>query len=286
MADTSGGPGHAPDGHPAGAHTDPYSARAAVSRAKFLTGATIGLGAVIGAAIAIPSIGFVLGPSFARRGLVLGQPGPGRQPGLGRRASTSRSSSRASRTAATSPAASPSCAATTPIRPRCTTATSSRSPPTPACTSAAPWSPTPERLRLPLPRRPVRHRGPAHRRPAGPPAEPLRVHDRGEHALHRARLRDEGARTARSSSPTSGSRPGQQTHGPALVPLPAAAQVDRHEHPGSPRPKNSSRCPSTGSRSALASSRSASTSCSGTSPRTSPGCRRSARPCSRCSSCR
>jgi len=65
VADTSGGPGHAPDGHPAGAHTDPYSARAAVSRAKFLTGATIGLGAVIGAAIAIPSIGFVLGPSFS-----------------------------------------------------------------------------------------------------------------------------------------------------------------------------------------------------------------------------
>ncbi len=64
MAETSGGP-RGDDGHPAGAHTDPYSARSAISRARFLSGATVGLGAVIGAAIAIPSIGFVLGPSFA-----------------------------------------------------------------------------------------------------------------------------------------------------------------------------------------------------------------------------
>jgi Rieske Fe-S protein len=36
-----------------------------VTRAKFLSGATIGLGAVIGAAVGIPVLGFVLGPSFA-----------------------------------------------------------------------------------------------------------------------------------------------------------------------------------------------------------------------------
>jgi menaquinol-cytochrome c reductase iron-sulfur subunit len=64
VAETSGGPERERDGHPAGAHTDPYSARAAVSRAKFLSGATVALGAVIGAAVAIPTIGFVLGPSF------------------------------------------------------------------------------------------------------------------------------------------------------------------------------------------------------------------------------
>ncbi len=64
MAETSGGPGLPREGHPAGAHTDPHSARAAVTRAKFLSGATIGLGAVIGAAVGIPVLGFVLGPSF------------------------------------------------------------------------------------------------------------------------------------------------------------------------------------------------------------------------------
>jgi Rieske Fe-S protein len=64
VAETSGGPGLPRDGHPAAAHTDPDSARAAVSRAKFLSGATIGLGAVIGAAVGIPVLGFVLGPSF------------------------------------------------------------------------------------------------------------------------------------------------------------------------------------------------------------------------------
>jgi Rieske Fe-S protein len=35
-----------------------------MSRAKFLSGATIGLGAVIGAAVAVPTLAFVLGPSF------------------------------------------------------------------------------------------------------------------------------------------------------------------------------------------------------------------------------
>jgi Rieske Fe-S protein len=64
VADSSGGPELPRDGHPAAAYTDPYSARSAVTRAKFLTGATLGLGAVIGAAVAIPAIGFVLGPSF------------------------------------------------------------------------------------------------------------------------------------------------------------------------------------------------------------------------------
>jgi menaquinol-cytochrome c reductase iron-sulfur subunit len=49
----------------AGAYVDPVSARAAVSRGKFLTGVTLGLGGLIGAAITVPVIGFALGPSFA-----------------------------------------------------------------------------------------------------------------------------------------------------------------------------------------------------------------------------
>jgi Rieske Fe-S protein len=48
----------------AGAYVDPASARAAVSRGKFLTGVTLGLGGLIGAAITVPVIGFALGPSF------------------------------------------------------------------------------------------------------------------------------------------------------------------------------------------------------------------------------
>ena len=42
----------------------PDSARAALSRSKFLTGATAGLGGLMGAAIAVPAIGFAFGPSF------------------------------------------------------------------------------------------------------------------------------------------------------------------------------------------------------------------------------
>jgi menaquinol-cytochrome c reductase iron-sulfur subunit len=42
----------------------PESARAALSRSKFLTGATVGVGGLIGAAVAVPAIGFAFGPSF------------------------------------------------------------------------------------------------------------------------------------------------------------------------------------------------------------------------------
>jgi Rieske Fe-S protein len=49
----------------AGAYADPASARAAVSRGRFLSGVTLGLGGLLGAAITVPVIGFALGPSFA-----------------------------------------------------------------------------------------------------------------------------------------------------------------------------------------------------------------------------
>ena len=49
----------------AGAYADPASAAAAVSRGRFLTGVTMGLGGLIGAAVTVPVVGFALGPSFA-----------------------------------------------------------------------------------------------------------------------------------------------------------------------------------------------------------------------------
>ena len=47
-----------------GEYNDP---RAVVSRSKFLTGATVGLGGLLGVAIAVPALGFVLGPSFSQQ---------------------------------------------------------------------------------------------------------------------------------------------------------------------------------------------------------------------------
>lgn len=48
----------------AASYGDPVDPRAVLSRSKFLTGATVGLGGLIGVAIAVPVLGFVLGPSF------------------------------------------------------------------------------------------------------------------------------------------------------------------------------------------------------------------------------
>ncbi len=48
-------------------YSDVNDPRAVISRSKFLTGATVGLGGLIGVAIAVPAIGYVLGPSFAEQ---------------------------------------------------------------------------------------------------------------------------------------------------------------------------------------------------------------------------
>ena len=48
----------------AASYSEVNDPRAVISRSKFLTGATAALGGLIGVAIAVPSIGFVLGPSF------------------------------------------------------------------------------------------------------------------------------------------------------------------------------------------------------------------------------
>jgi len=48
------------------ANVDAATARAALSRGKLLAGATIGVGAVMSAVIALPALGFVLAPVFKR----------------------------------------------------------------------------------------------------------------------------------------------------------------------------------------------------------------------------
>ena len=48
----------------AAAAADPGSGRASYDRGRFLAGATIGVGAVMSAVIAVPSLGFVLAPVF------------------------------------------------------------------------------------------------------------------------------------------------------------------------------------------------------------------------------
>lgn len=48
----------------ASSYSDVNDPRTVISRSKFLTGATVGLGGLIGVAIAVPVVGFALGPSF------------------------------------------------------------------------------------------------------------------------------------------------------------------------------------------------------------------------------
>jgi menaquinol-cytochrome c reductase iron-sulfur subunit len=66
VADPSGSHADSNDtAQAAGGYADPASARAAVSRGRFLSGVTLGLGGLIGAAITVPAVGFALGPSFS-----------------------------------------------------------------------------------------------------------------------------------------------------------------------------------------------------------------------------
>jgi len=50
----------------ASSYSDVNDPRAVISRSKFLTGATAALGGLIGVAIAVPAVGYVLGPSFTK----------------------------------------------------------------------------------------------------------------------------------------------------------------------------------------------------------------------------
>jgi Rieske Fe-S protein len=54
-------------GEHAASMADPGSARAALNRGRFLTGATVGLGGVLSAVIAAPALAYVLAPAFETR---------------------------------------------------------------------------------------------------------------------------------------------------------------------------------------------------------------------------
>ncbi len=145
------------------------------------------------------------------------------------------------------------------------------------------------RLRLPLPRRPVRHRGQPHRRPARACARPLLVRDQerapdpAQHLLGLARRRHRRAgedlqvqasrsRASTSTGPSSGSIPSSRrtTDG---------AEATAHEGRAPPRADAGRRhVPGRLARGAVrARRRHHATSSSATCPATSTGCRRSAR---------
>ena len=58
----------APEGPPAMPETPPAEAAARYPRSKFLEGATLGLGAVIGGIVTVPAIGFAVVPAFIHQG--------------------------------------------------------------------------------------------------------------------------------------------------------------------------------------------------------------------------
>ena len=126
VADPSGShTGHDAAEGAAGAYVDPASARAAVSRGRFLTGVTLGLGGPDRRRHDRPGHRLRARAVVLRRGLVLDRPRPDRPV----HATSTRPSSTSAGRSATSTAASPSCA-------RRRTARSPRLA-TPACTSAA-----------------------------------------------------------------------------------------------------------------------------------------------------
>ena len=177
MADTSGGPGHAPTAHPAGAHTDPYERKGRGLPGQVPHRVPRRARCRDRGGIAIPvrsasPLGRVQG-----RGVALGQTSAPADNPDGRRARTSRSCSR--RAGRRQPR--PPRRLRAPqqrIRPRSTTATSSRSRSNTCMHLGCPVVSTRRRLQLPLPRRRLRLAGPGHRGPAAPPARPLRVQDR------------------------------------------------------------------------------------------------------------
>ena len=272
-------------------------------RSKFLEGATLGLGAVIGGVVTVPALGFAIVPAFVDQGSPTVDLGPIDNFPEGE--FIDRHVHCRTRRRARSPAAPPT-SATTACRQR---RRASRSSPTAARTSAARCSPSGpvfdrqgedrqddgrrgdadpgarrRRLRLPVPRRPVRHGGQPHRRPAGPRARPLRVPDHERQprprsattASARSRAR---ARTPRSAS-TSSPAPASTSTARSLVSTRSSRRTDgerRRSQPTAADRGRPSSTRSTGSRSARASSAASSTSSSARSPATRTGSTRSAR---------
>lgn len=69
-----------PDKAGASSYGDVNDPRAVISRSKFLTGATAGLGGLIGVAVAVPLVGYVFGPSFAGQNWYWTNVGPADNP--------------------------------------------------------------------------------------------------------------------------------------------------------------------------------------------------------------
>ena len=173
------------------------------TREKFLEATTLGLGAVIGALVTVPVLGFTVLPGVPQPGRGRPRPRAARELPRGRMedrdvpdrpeaGDVSRISVFVRYNGVVS------------IRRRRSPSRASRSSPTTACISAARCSRTGRRpsqpqegrrrdddpdaaveLRLPVPRRPVRHRGQPHRRPARPRARPLPVLGRAPAPLPR-----------------------------------------------------------------------------------------------------
>ena len=293
------------------------SPETAVTRSVFLEGATLGLGAAIGGLITVPVAGFAVLPALPRPEAAQGRPRPAlevparrvvhrdlhHRPGAGRGVAADgvRPQQRHRRRPQDEEAGAELHDHLEPLRPPRLPCPGER-PDRARSTSAdglhehtlngpVEFDPgRPGRLRLPVPRRPVRPRGEPHRRPAGARARPLRVRDRQrppdppQHVLGLARR---GHRGAGPDLQVQGGRPGRarrraravvlSPHATAPLMATTTTEADEGRAPPPEDGGGSSSIRSTGSRSGRGSSAASGTSSSATSRRTSTGCRRSAR---------
>ena len=181
--------------------------RSRYPRSKFLEATTLGLGAVIGGIVTVPVLGFAILPPFIDQGhpdIDLGplddfpegkfmittfmlDPAQGevsRRTAYVRNNGLARRRSRASRSSRT--AASHLGCPVQPNGPPLDEQKDDREDDRPGGRRGS--RPRSRRLRLPVPRRPVRHRGQPHRRPARARARPLRVLDQQRPARPRQRV--------------------------------------------------------------------------------------------------
>ena len=261
-------------GEAAAAGANPGSPQAAMSRQKMLAGATIGLGALMGAIIAVPVTVTVLAPSFETIKEYPVDIGPTTlYPKVGQGQIPWHEVTFENR-----PDDTTGLVAAPRLRPQRRRRQVHRD----RQHLHAPRLPRAgqrDGLRVPVPRRSVRQRGPAHRRPARAPAEPLRDDGRRQGPPDpRAAVRDGRQPQAASAQ---GPRPaGRRASSRTSTRLPRRARSSSRclAHARPPRNSSSMRR-SSGSRSAPASSAWSSRSCSARCPATRPGCRRSARRC-------
>ncbi len=258
----------------------------------FLEASTLGLGAVIGGLVTLPVLGFTIGPAFLKQGVRHTDLGPiddypegeyldhdVRLERGGRRLAPNRVHPQQRlprRPAELHDPLQPLRPSRLPGRSRTASRSSSRR----RCTGGVTEDPgEPVRLRLPVPRRAVRHRGKPDRRPAGARrstatrsrsstatcivGKPFSVVDGRRHGRRREDLHRDALVPGRVGA--AGPSPGSTRSSP----------LTDGSHEDARRSGSSTR--STGSRSGRASSARSGTSSSGRSPRTSTGSRRSAR---------